>query len=420
MKQFFTLISIFCIGVVNGQWTISGTNIYNSNTGNVGIGTTTPGNKLHVNGNATIGDAYDASSYGMLQIVRPASPADNKFHLSFLKYGVTGAGIGFVPSTNALGLWAASSSTASTPTLTISDNQNVGVGLSIPQNKLHVVGNIASTWDASGTSFVQLWSDNAIIWKQGSGHGRLRLGSASNLAAASWSEKMSITDAGRVGIGTTSPVSILNVVGSAQNDGLWMAGTSVTKIALLNNITAGAYNSLSQNGDNLLVWTGSTIDNADAGGLVIGPWTAGAGSVGNGIRITSSGNVGVGTVNPGPYKMVVEGMFGARKIKITQALPWADYVFDDEYRLRTLEEVEQFIKNNKHLPEVPTTKEVEKEGLDLGNNQALLLKKIEELTLYAIQQDKKVNEFEKKLSAQDKIIEQQARELKEIKSKLNK
>lgn len=97
------------------------------------------------------------------------------------------------------------------------------------------------------------------------------------------------------------------------------------------------------------------------------------------------GNVGIGTSNPGIYKLAVEGTLGARKIKVTQASPWADYVFDSSYQLKPLTELEKFIKINKHLPDVPTAREVEKEGIDVGENQALLLKKVEELTLYMIE-----------------------------------
>jgi hypothetical protein len=108
-----------------------------------------------------------------------------------------------------------------------------------------------------------------------------------------------------------------------------------------------------------------------------------------------NGNVGIGTTTPGPYKLAVEGTMGARKIKVTQVTPWADYVFDNDYRLPTLTDIEKFIKGNKHLPEVPSAREVEKEGLDLGENQSLLLKKIEELTLYVIDLQKQVDELKK-------------------------
>lgn len=112
--------------------------------------------------------------------------------------------------------------------------------------------------------------------------------------------------------------------------------------------------------------------------------------------IGSSGNVGIGTDNPGTYRLAVEGTVGARKVKVTQSA-WADYVFYPTYRLRPLSEVEKYIQQHHQLPEVPSAAEVEKNGLDLGDNQAILLKKIEELTLYLIQQDKRIQELEKQL-----------------------
>ncbi|WP_164974192.1 hypothetical protein [Filimonas effusa] len=112
--------------------------------------------------------------------------------------------------------------------------------------------------------------------------------------------------------------------------------------------------------------------------------------------VPNGGNVGIGTENPGSYRLAVEGTVGARKIKITQQA-WADYVFDSSYQLPSLSHVETFIKENKHLPEVPSAAEVKKDGLDLGDNQVLLLKKIEELTLYIIQQNKQITEQNKEL-----------------------
>lgn len=76
---------------------------------------------------------------------------------------------------------------------------------------------------------------------------------------------------------------------------------------------------------------------------------------------------------------------------------WPDFVFDSAYQLPALNKVEQFIRQHKHLPEVPSANEVQKDGLELGGNQALLLKKIEELTLYLIEQNKKLEEQNKRI-----------------------
>ena len=108
------------------------------------------------------------------------------------------------------------------------------------------------------------------------------------------------------------------------------------------------------------------------------------------MSIMQVGNVGIGTAMP-QSKLAVNGDITAQKVKITTN-GWADYVFDPGYLLRPLPELEQFINDQKHLPEIPSAAEVEKNGIDVGGNQALLLKKIEELTLYVIELNKQVQQ----------------------------
>lgn len=104
-----------------------------------------------------------------------------------------------------------------------------------------------------------------------------------------------------------------------------------------------------------------------------------------------NGNIGIGTINP-QAKLAVNGDMFAKKVKVTQD-GWSDFVFDADYKLRPLKDVEQFIQQHKHLPEIPSADSVVRNGLDLGANQALLLQKIEELTLYIIQQQKQLDEM---------------------------
>ncbi len=115
-------------------------------------------------------------------------------------------------------------------------------------------------------------------------------------------------------------------------------------------------------------------------------------------------NVGIGTTDPSEKLEVsgnarIVGDIYSKKIKVsTNAGSWPDYVFEKDYDLSPLSEVEAFVNTNKHLPEVPAAKEVETHGQDLGEMQATLLKKVEELTLYTIAQDKdlrdKTNEIQ--------------------------
>lgn len=117
------------------------------------------------------------------------------------------------------------------------------------------------------------------------------------------------------------------------------------------------------------------------------------------------GNVGIGTTNP-DMKLTVKGNIHAEEVKIDLNVPAPDYVFRDDYNLRSIEEVENFIKKNNHLPEIPSAKEFEQNGLMLAEMNMSLLKKIEELTLYTIEQAKEIKELK---SVNEKIFELQNR-----------
>jgi hypothetical protein len=226
-----------------------------------------------------------------------------------------------------------------------------------------------------------------------------------NSAFAQWSGTGStnltgpIYRTGNVGVGTTSDyVPFKLTLGlSSQNDGLLLSETGGKCIALLNNMTSGAWNSLTQPGDNMLMWKGgSNPDQADAGGLVIAPWS----NSNNGIRISPQGNVGIGTSNSGSFKLAVEGKIAAREIQVTLQSPFPDYVFASNYKLRSLYNLESYINQNKHLPGIPSATEVEKKGgIELGQMNTKLLEKIEELTLYVIELNKKIEKLEKEKEA---------------------
>ena len=81
-----------------------------------------------------------------------------------------------------------------------------------------------------------------------------------------------------------------------------------------------------------------------------------------------------------------------------------DYVFTNDYKLKTLTEVEEYIKKNNHLPEIPSAKEIEKNGLMLAEMNMSLLKKIEELTLYSIEQNKKITVQEKEIESLKNLV----------------
>ncbi len=108
-------------------------------------------------------------------------------------------------------------------------------------------------------------------------------------------------------------------------------------------------------------------------------------------------NVGIGTIAP-DEKLTVKGKIHTQEVRVDMSGPLVpDYVFAEDYKLKSLQEVEDYIKENKHLPEIPSAQEIEKNGLMLAEMNMNLLKKIEELTLYSIEQNKKIEILEKKV-----------------------
>ena len=116
------------------------------------------------------------------------------------------------------------------------------------------------------------------------------------------------------------------------------------------------------------------------------------------------GFVGINQYNP-QYELDVNGTIHAREVKIDN-IGWADFVFHKDYKLSSLSEVEAHIKKYSRLPEIPSEAEVKEKGVDIGEMQVKLLQKIEELTLYTIQQQKQLNEQSKLIEAQGKMIEE--------------
>ena len=104
------------------------------------------------------------------------------------------------------------------------------------------------------------------------------------------------------------------------------------------------------------------------------------------LTISGKGDVGIGTTTP-REKLSVNGKIRAKEVKV-ESTNWPDYVFEEGYNVGTLKELESYIKANKHLPEIPSAKEVQANGVELGEMNKLLLKKVEELTLHLIEKDK--------------------------------
>ena len=132
------------------------------------------------------------------------------------------------------------------------------------------------------------------------------------------------------------------------------------------------------------------------------------------MRISRSGNVGIGTTNiEAGYKLSVNGSVRATEVKV-EAYPWPDYVFASDYELKTLADTKGYIDEHSHLPGMPSAKEVEENGIALGEMNAKLLEKIEELTLYVLQLHDRNNQMKIEY---DSEIQQIKRELESLKQK---
>jgi hypothetical protein len=115
------------------------------------------------------------------------------------------------------------------------------------------------------------------------------------------------------------------------------------------------------------------------------------------LNIDKNGNIGIGVYDTKGFKLGVLGKIAAEEVKVAIYNSWPDFVFDTNYVLPTLKEVEKQIKDNGHLKDIPSAKDVALSGFYLGEMDAKLLQKIEELTLYTIQQENKIKDLEEQL-----------------------
>ncbi|RFS26566.1 hypothetical protein DVR12_01915 [Chitinophaga silvatica] len=167
-------------------------------------------------------------------------------------------------------------------------------------------------------------------------------------------------------------------------------------------------------------WTAQNITGNDINPLPLAPMTAEWNLwVGNpffataakvAIKADVNGNVGIGTLNPQSL-LSVAGTITAQKVKVTST-GWPDYVFGKDYKLPTLQEVEKHILEHGHLPGVPSEAEVKKNDVDLGQMNEILLKKIEELTLYLLQEKKESSLQFEQLRKENELLRKEVEELK--------
>ncbi|BBM86330.1 hypothetical protein [Candidatus Uabimicrobium amorphum] len=135
------------------------------------------------------------------------------------------------------------------------------------------------------------------------------------------------------------------------------------------------------------------------------------------FTLAVNGRIGIGVTKlaDAATKLAVKGKITAEEVRIVKMDNWADFVFADDYKLIPIDQLEQSIKRNKHLPNIPSEREVKEQGIQLGEMQAKLLQKIEELTLYTIQQEKKITT----LQQQKNTLENKVAKMKQNEQKIN-
>lgn len=295
------------------------------------------------------------------------------------------------------------------------NGSKVGIGITNPLVPLHSVGEF---------NMIQLRME-----RTGNGEGFCDLG-GSNGDFRVWSggysknHKFIVTgSAGNVGIATLTPRSRLDIGKSVgANKGLRIGDyIEINERETINNSGILSFNAIIDGNDVRKfkpVWSGSNY----ASGMVLAMESGGQSNLdfyGNVwgtdatshdlsdfthvMRLNVNGSVGIGTQNTNGYKLAVDGIIRAKEIKVEA--DWADFVFKEDYQLRSLSEVEDFINENKHLPEIPTEEDVKENGISVGEMNSKLLQKIEELTLYTIEQQRLIQELQCRMNKMEKSKE---------------
>ncbi|MCP9770162.1 hypothetical protein EGI22_19835 [Lacihabitans sp. LS3-19] len=335
-------------------------------SGNVGVGTINPSHKLDIfGGNWNLA----TSTAGDFRIGDPtynfrigvATGGGGAGDVRMYTFGGTNR---FIWGTNALDRMA------------LNNAGDLGIGTITPEAKVHI--------DHTGSDLDPhirvnaLGSLSRINWTSSANSNKWIAQSYLNGATSAdnyWRieyngvEKFNIKGDGDIGINTNNPTARLHVVGP-DNDG----------------ITAGI--KISSPGQTMLL-DGNEID------ALVGNLNLNYNTTQHVILAYGGGNVGIGTTSPN-NKLDVLGIIRANEVIVETG--WADYVFEEDYKLDKLENVENFIKENKHLPNVPSAKDIEEKGAHVAELMTKMMAKIEELTLHTIRQQKEIEELKKTIN----------------------
>lgn len=281
-------------------------------------------------------------------------------------------------------------------------NGYVGIGTTNPQGPLSIKGPslwgtlkiLPSTSDAeTGITFSANTSETDYSRMCFIGVGGWNTGSNFVIGSSLYSgPSISFSTNGNVGIRATDPVTALDVAGNQtlrNGQNTVGAGASIH----FTSFDAG------HKGPMIRSYLDFASGDQSASRLILSSYN-------NGYKdelTLANGSVGIGTLNPDPaYKLSVNGSIRSKEVKVEAN--WSDYVFYKNYRLKKLTEVASFIAQNGHLPNIPSAAKVQKEGVNVGETQSLLLSKIEELTLYMIEKDKQISALQQQMKRQQQQI----------------
>ncbi len=274
---------------------------------------------------------------------------------------------------------------------TVASNGNVGIGTIAPTEALNVVGNglfngtnptIALHNGGVQKGFIQLSGDD------------FRVGTFSDNDLGSFvvrtngGDHLFVNPSGNVGIGTSNPLGKLDVAGNLRivhsGEAIGIDGNN-NFMQWYQNGVAKSY--MQQLGNNLLI---STSSGNSTGDIHIGAQQIYLGAAEVAINVGAEGPA-LG------YSLSVGGEIICEELRVELQNngPWPDYVFAHDYALRPLDELKSFITTHKHLPNIPAAIQVENEGFDVGDMNRRLLEKVEELTLYIIQQQEQIDELKR-------------------------
>lgn len=359
--------------------------------GNVGISTTSPEALLHIK-------TPDTGFVRGLKIGPVTSTTGNGAYIEFASSSADGYGAqigGIREGSGALNALVIRTGTASQQErLRVNDAGNVGIGTANPlgkleikgnngeqqQGQIHLVGNGGNSVGDAYISFAEGGEPNSK-WSVGVKDNDNAFAISHGLTMDA-DPKFVITDVtGNIGIGTATPLGKLQINGDAgeQQQG---------QIHLVGNGGTGpgdAYISFAEGAEPNSQWSVGVKDNDNAFAISHGLTMDAAPKF---VITDVTGNVGIGTTTP-DSKLTVAGKVHAQEVKVTIGAG-ADFVFNNDYNLPSLASVAQFIKTNRHLPEIASEKEMQDNGLLLGEMNIKLLQKIEELTLYTLEQEEKL------------------------------